>query len=143
MRTIRRVSHWDFHPEVRTGEDLSLGERAADMMRHGMGSWGFVFGFVGIMVGWMVYNGTSGFDPYPFILLNLILSTLAGIQGAILLIASKRADQIDAALAAHHLRISKDDAEMGRQIKQLLEQVHDMVEDITALHLEVERSKNV
>lgn len=40
----------------------------------------------------MIGNGSSGFDPYPFILLNLILSCLAAMQGAILLIAARRAD---------------------------------------------------
>src|ERR1700676_3210642 len=88
---------WRRHPAVRTGDQLSLGERAADKMRNGMGSWPFVFVFFGVMIIWAVINGVlhvgggSGFDPYPFILLNLFLSMLAGIQAAALLIAAKRA----------------------------------------------------
>ena len=101
----KRLSHWHFHPAVRSGDERTLGERAADAMRHGMGSWPFVFSFVVLMITWMTYNSFSSkpFDLHPFILLNLMLSTLAGLQGAILLIAAKRADRISAELAAYHL----------------------------------------
>lgn len=70
-------------------------------MRNGMGSWAFVFLFCLGMAVWMAWNGRGGFDPYPYILLNLMLSTLAGLQGAILLIAAKRSDQISSELANH------------------------------------------
>src|SRR5215471_4212242 len=56
---------------------------------------------LGISRVWMGLNGTGGFDAYPFILLNLVLSCLAAMQGAILLIAAKRSDQISAELAQH------------------------------------------
>jgi uncharacterized membrane protein len=88
----------DWHAEhVST---LSLGQRAADRMRNIMGSWGFVGGFIAFMIVWALVNSFSiGWDPYPFILLNLFLSMLAGLQGAILLIAAKRQDAIAAALS--------------------------------------------
>src|SRR5450830_81331 len=71
-------------------------------MRNGMGSWAFVGGFVGFMIVWAIINSiTKGWDPYPFILLNLFLSMLAGLQGSILLIAAKRQDAIAAALSKH------------------------------------------
>jgi uncharacterized membrane protein len=66
-----------------------------------MGSWGFVVIALVFIAGWMVGNRGTGFDPYPFILLNLVLSCVAALQGAILLIAAKRADQINAELAVH------------------------------------------
>lgn len=94
-------SHWHRHPGVRSGEQLTLGERAADSMRNRMGSWAFVFGALLFLTGWMIGNCNVGFDPYPFILLNLILSCLAAMQGAILLIAAKRQDQISSELARH------------------------------------------
>ena len=92
---------WHRHPGVRSGDQLTLGERSADRMRNSMGSWGFVFGALAFLAAWMLYNRKSGFDPYPFILLNLVLSCLAAMQGAILLIAAKRSDQISAELAQH------------------------------------------
>ena len=84
--------------------NLSRGERAADLMRNGMGSWIFVGCFIAFMIVWAIVNlalAAKGWDPYPFILLNLFLSMLAGLQGAILLIAAKRQDAIAAALAQH------------------------------------------
>ena len=59
------------------------------------------------MILWAIGNsiihvgGAHGFDPYPYILLNLFLSMLAGIQAAALLIAAKRADQIASEIALH------------------------------------------
>lgn len=65
-------------------------------MRNGMGSWPFVGGFIGFMLIWAAINtwalAANAWDPYPYILLNLLLSMLAGLQGAILLIAAKRQD---------------------------------------------------
>ena len=92
---------WRRHPGVRTHEQLSLGERAADHLRNGMGSWAFVGGSLVFLAGWMAGNRNVGFDPYPFILLNLVLSCVAALQGAILLIAARRSDQIAAELAVH------------------------------------------
>jgi len=122
MRTIKKVSHWEFHPTVRTGDQRTFGEKAADVMRRSMGSWPFVFGFIAFMGWWILDNrGHSAWDPYPFILLNLMLSTLAGLQGAILLIAAKRADRIAAELAAYHLQVSEDHQMMLKELKELIE----------------------
>ena len=113
---------WHKHPGVRSGEQLTLGERAADRMRNMMGSWPFVFCFFGIMIAWAVVNsifylggkhGKHGFDPYPYILLNLFLSMLAGVQAAALLIAAKRADAIASEIAIHTEKNTED-------IKQLV-----------------------
>jgi uncharacterized membrane protein len=86
-------------------EGLSAGERAADTLRNGMGSWPFVGIFLAAMVAWALVNtyvlASNAWDPYPYILLNLFLSMLAGLQGAILLIAAKRQDAIASAMAQH------------------------------------------
>ena len=127
---------WNRHPAVRTGEQLSLGERAADKMRNGMGSWPFVFTFFGFMITWAVVNsvlhfgGSSGFDPYPYILLNLFLSMLAGVQAAALLIAAKRADSIASEIAIHTEKNTDD-------IKTLLQQNTGMTRAVEALTREV------
>jgi uncharacterized membrane protein len=92
---------------VRAPGQLTLGERAADRMRNGMGSWAFVFAACLFLAVWMTANEVWAhahgrtFDAYPFILLNLVLSCVAALQGAILLIAAKRADQISSELARH------------------------------------------
>lgn len=125
---------WHKHPAVRSGEDLSMGERAADVIRNGMGSWSFVFCAVVFLAIWTIGNGKHGFDPFPFILLNLLLSCLAALQGAILLIAAKRADQISSELAQHtyeidqeNLDVTKEIADLTRQIQELTKVIHDSV----------------
>jgi uncharacterized membrane protein len=98
-------------------------------MRNGMGSWAFVFAALVFLALWMLYNGISGgsaYDKYPFILLNLVLSCLAAMQGAILLIAAKRSDQVASELAEH-------DYETDRRAEQLIET---LTRNLAALHEE-------
>jgi uncharacterized membrane protein len=112
MRTPR-----NWHKEQ--AAKLTTGERAADHLRNGMGSWTFVFAFLFFMLIWAIANTVGSYhhwDKYPFILLNLFLSMLAGLQGAILLIAAKRADGISAAMAQH-------DYETNLAAKQEIEQL--------------------
>ena len=135
-------THWHRHPAVRTGDQLTVGERAADRMRNMMGSWPFVFCFFGVMILWALINVVlfhrivhhKAFDPYPFILLNLFLSMLAGVQAAALLIAAKRSDAIASEVALHTEKNTDDlkalmaeNTELTRQVKKntdLLEEIH-------------------
>ena len=70
---------------------LSYGQRMADRIAAFGGSWTFIFLFFGILMGWIVLNAWilnhSAYDPYPFILLNLILSCLAAIQAPIIMMS--------------------------------------------------------
>lgn len=104
-------------------------------MRNGRGSRPFVFSFPLIMATWAIINtrtvtGHRGFDPYPFILLSLILSTLAGLQAAALLIAAERSDAIASEIAIHTERNTEE-------IKRLLRQNTELIEAIEALTREV------
>jgi len=100
-------------------EQLTPGQRAADRLRNGMGSWMFIATFVLFMLAWAAVNLTAvAWDPYPYILLNLFLSMLAGLQGAILLIAAKRQDAIAAALAQHDYDTN---LAAKREIEELME----------------------
>jgi len=119
---------WDRHPNVRSGKDLTLGERSADVLRNSMGSWFFVFAALLFLAAWMAYNSLTAkngsFDPYPYILLNLVLSCVAALQGAILLISAKRADQIAGELASSDHQIDEDTLVAVREIQELTEKVH-------------------
>jgi len=95
-------------------------------MRNGMGSWVFVFGALIFLTIWMIINGKHGFDPYPFILLNLILSCLAAMQGAILLIAAKRQDQISSELATHTFQVDKETLDLTREIAKLAKRIDEL-----------------
>jgi uncharacterized membrane protein len=121
------MATWHRHPGVRTGERLTRGERAADRLRNVMGSWGFVFVALAFLAGWMIGNRDVGFDPYPFILLNLILSCLAAMQGAILLIAAKRSDQIASELAMHDYETNVEADRIIKAVHQLTSEIHQQV----------------
>ncbi|MCP4959919.1 MAG: DUF1003 domain-containing protein [Actinomycetia bacterium] len=125
LHATRPSRLWKRHPAVRSEEQLTLGERAADKMRNGMGSWGFVLGSIIFLAGWMIGNRDVGFDPYPFILLNLVLSCLAAMQGAILLIAARRSDQVSAELATHDYDTNLRSAEMIERIAALTTEIHE------------------
>ena len=109
-------SLWRHHPHVRSDGQLTFGERSADIMRNAFGSWAFVGGFLAFMAAWMILNsplilGRSSYDRFPWILLNLGLSMMAGLQGALILIAAKRADRLSAEQAtAHYAETSKLDS---------------------------------
>lgn len=92
-----------------------------------MGSWGFVFGSLIFLAGWMLGNRNTGFDKYPFILLNLVLSCLAAMQGAILLIAAKREDQISSELAMHDYETNLEAERIVREIHALTVAIHAQV----------------
>ncbi|SRR5579871_1596855 len=138
---------WHRHPGVRSGDQLTLGERSADRMRNMMGSWPFVFCFFGVMILWAVLNsifhvgGKHGFDKYPYILLNLFLSMLAGVQAAALLIAAKRADAIASEIAVHTESNTEDlkalvteNTALTQEVKrhtELLDEIHRHVAALT------------
>lgn len=113
---------------------LTAGDRAADIVRNGMGSWGFVFFFVMFMLVWASLNTLAPilhWDPYPFILLNLFLSTLAALQGSILLIAAKRQDSISAAMAKHDYETN---IRAKHEIEQLTRLNEHQLEIIKSMH---------
>jgi|RhiMetdeSRZDD1v2_1073273.scaffolds.fasta_scaffold1327857_2 uncharacterized membrane protein len=125
-------SVWRNHPGVRSGNALTVGERAADRLRGVMGSWGFVIGALLFLAGWMIGNRGHGFDPYPFILLNLVLSCLAALQGAILLIAARRADQISSELAVHDYQTNVEADRIIKAVHQLTSDIHAQIVPKTA-----------
>ena len=79
-------------------EKATLGDRTADRVATFGGSWKFIGMFGGVMIIWMVVNTTimgNPFDPYPFILLNLLLSCLAAIQAPIIMMSQNRQEAKD------------------------------------------------
>ncbi|MAG39713.1 hypothetical protein CMI41_01990 [Candidatus Pacearchaeota archaeon] len=71
----------------------TFGEKSADGLARMAGSWGFIIFFLVFLGIWMainVYGWISSWDPYPFILLNLVLSCLAAIQAPIILMSQNR-----------------------------------------------------
>jgi len=79
--------------------DLSFGERLADKVAEIGGSWGFILAFSAVVAMWVILNSIallkSHFDPYPYILLNLVLSCLAAVQAPIIMMSQNRQDAKD------------------------------------------------
>lgn len=127
---------YNWHRHVKS--KLTYGQRAADKLRNGMGSWTFVFTFIVFMIIWAFLNTrVIKFDPFPFILLNLFLSMLAGLQGAILLIAAKRQDAISGAMAEHdyhtNVRAEKEIKHLNDVNEMQLQMLLDLKREIESL----------
>jgi len=90
--------------------ELTFGQRLADQVASFGGSWTFIITFFSFILVWMIINiwflATSPFDPYPFILLNLILSCLAAIQAPIIMMSQNRQEQKDRQRGEHDYKIN-------------------------------------
>jgi uncharacterized membrane protein len=101
----------------------TLGQKASDALAKGAGSWTFIIGFFIFLALWMSANilmWVKEWDPYPFILLNLVLSCLAAIQAPIILMSQNRSAQRDRLKAEFDYRINKKAEKEIREIKNLL-----------------------
>lgn len=91
-------------------QERSFGERVSDRMATFGGSWAFLISFGMLLLVWMAYNAVRGeataFDPYPFILLNLVLSCLAAIQAPIIMMSQKRSEAKDRLRALNDYRVN-------------------------------------
>lgn len=89
---------------------LTIGERLADRVAAVGGSWAFIVAFLAVLFAWMAFNTfvliERAFDPYPYILLNLVLSTLASIQAPVILMSQNRAAARDRVVAAHDYEVN-------------------------------------
>ncbi len=91
-------------------EQYTLGQRAADAIAHFAGSWTFIFVFIGVLLLWMVVNAVflanDGFDPYPFILLNLVLSCVAAVQAPLIMMSQNRQEEKDRLRAENDYQVN-------------------------------------
>ena len=120
-------------------DQLTFGQRLADKVAKFGGSWTFIIIFVVIMASWMLTNvlflsAQKAFDPYPFILLNLVLSSLAALQAPIIMMSQNRQSDKDRMAAELNYEVSlKTDLEIMRlhqKIDTLIEQKATISEEI-------------
>ena len=93
----------------------SFGERAADNLAKYAGSWTFIIGFIVFLWIWMalnIYAWINTWDPYPFILLNLVLSMIAALQAPVILMSQNRQAQKDRNKLEYDYRVNRN-AERG------------------------------
>jgi uncharacterized membrane protein len=100
--TVERIARHETlstNADAEFAKDRSLGERLADRVASFGGSWMFISMFAVLLLAWMALNtallATRAFDPFPYILLNLILSCLAAVQAPIIMMSQKRQEARD------------------------------------------------
>lgn len=107
-------------------ENYTIGERLSDKLAQFGGSWTFLIVFSVFLAIWMLINsaGSQTFDPYPFILLNLILSTIAAIQAPVIMMSQRRQEAKDRARSLNDYRVNLK-AEL--EIRHLHEKVDHLI----------------
>lgn len=120
-------------------EKYTLGQRAADAIAKFAGSWAFIFSFVAVLVLWMVINvilAAKAFDPYPFILLNLVLSCVAAIQAPLIMMSQNRQEEIDR-------RRAENDYKVNLKTEIMIEDLYDKVNAILAKQKALEKRLDI
>ena len=114
------------NPEAAAGDGRSFGERLADKIAQFGGSWTFILLFLASLAGWVILNSFilarrgGGFDPYPYILLNLFLSMLASLQAPVIMMSQNRQAAKDRADAANDYEVNlKAEIEIRRLHEKL------------------------
>jgi uncharacterized membrane protein len=89
---------------------LTVGEAMADRVATFGGSWAFIGSFAAVLIGWIILNSVflaaRPFDPYPFILLNLVLSCLAAIQAPVIMMSQNRVEARDRLRAQNDYKVN-------------------------------------
>jgi uncharacterized membrane protein len=126
-QVIRSLKEYDIlssNINVEFDRQLTLGEKLADKIAVFGGSWRFILIFAGVLFGWILLNTifliNKPFDPYPYILLNLVLSCLAAIQAPIIMMSQNRQESRDRMRAEHDYRIN---LKSELEIRQLHEKI--------------------
>lgn len=107
---------------------MSMGDRIADKLSEIAGSWTFIIIFIAFLVGWIILNTIilskgEEIDPYPFILLNLVLSCIAAIQAPIIMMSQNRQ-------AAKDSLRNQNDYRIDLKSELILEELHDKMDRI-------------
>ena len=116
-------------------EKYTVGQRAADRIAKFAGSWAFIFSFTAVLILWMMGNillAKRAFDPYPFILLNLVLSCVAAIQAPLIMMSQNRQEEKDR-------RRAENDYKVNLKTEIMIEDLHDKMNKIIAKQVILEK----
>lgn len=115
--------------EAEFDDNENLGSRVADLVANFGGSWTFIIGFASILATWMAYNmlvaTRDSFDAYPFVLLNLVLSTIAAFQAPVIMMSQRRQEAKD------RLR-STSDYKVNLKAELEIRRLHEKVDHLIA-----------
>lgn len=117
-------------------ENMTLGDKVADKLTKFAGSWKFIISFSLFLIGWIILNGvllSKAIDPFPFILLNLVLSCVAAIQAPIIMMSQNRQAKKDT------LR-NQNDYKTDLKTELIIEELHDKIDEILARQKKMEKA---
>ncbi len=113
--------------EKKEESEITFGDKIADKVAEVAGSWPFIIGFTCFLIAWVVINGVllaeKAIDPYPFILLNLVLSCIAALQAPIIMMSQNRQAKKDS------LR-NQNDYQTDLKSELILEDLHDNIKTL-------------
>ena len=124
--------------DKQAAETEKWSDRLADKVTETCGSWPFIITFILILIGWMIVNVVlmkvykDAFDPYPFILLNLVLSCVAALQAPIIMMSQNRSAKKDT------LR-GKNDYKTDLKSELILEELHEQMSKILSMQAKLNR----
>lgn len=119
-----------------TGAKRTLGERVADIVTSGVGSWPFILTQSALLALWILANavligdwlGGKPFDPYPFILLNLVLSFQAAYTGPVVMMSQNRQNAKDRDEAEHDYEVDRKALERLGRLEEGQREIRTMLE---------------
>lgn len=119
----------------------TIGDKVADKISEVAGSWAFIILFTLFLIFWVVLNvyilkDGNKIDPYPFILLNLVLSCIAALQAPIIMMSQNRQSQKDS------LR-DQNDYRIDLKSELILEELHDKMEEILSNQKQIKKALNL
>ncbi|OYD42443.1 DUF1003 domain-containing protein [Sphingobacterium cellulitidis] len=128
-----------------TDEYLNKGQMISDKVARFGGSWSFIMMFTGVLIVWIIYNSMMAkqdqFDPYPFILMNLVLSCLAALQAPIIMMSQNRQEEKDRKRAENdylvNLKAELEIRSLHKKIDVLLEEEVKQLFDSQVNHLKL------
>jgi uncharacterized membrane protein len=130
---------------INIDKNLSLSEKLSDKLADFGGSWTFILSFLLMIAGWIIFNMAISsdfeFDPYPFILLNLILSCMASLQAPIIMMSQNRQEEKDRMRNEHdyqvNLKAELEIRELHLKIDQLMTQHWQRLIEIQEIQIEI------
>jgi uncharacterized membrane protein len=133
------------NPETEFDAGQTLGQRAADRIADFGGSWSFIAVFALVMLCWMLLNSyvlaARPFDPYPYILLNLVLSCLAAIQAPVIMMSQNRQEARDRKRSLHdyqvNLKAELEIRHLHQKIDHLLSRQWERLVEIQEVQIEL------
>ncbi len=141
--TLRFPKRWGPHHHPANirhmGDERTLGERVADGVAARVGSWPFIITQSIVLATWIVANavlirdwlGGKPFDPYPFILLNLVLSFQAAYTGPVVMMSQNRQVAKDRDEAEHDYEINREALERLQRLEERQEQIRELLVTLT------------